>query len=139
MSEGDTDHLPLLLLVEDEPLIRTSLAAALEDSGYALAEADNAEQAIAHLDSEKTFVGVITDIRLGAGRTGWEVARHARQSSAGIAVVYMTGDSAADWTAEGVPNSVLLQKPFATAQVTIAISTLLNAADISPTQPLPGA
>ena len=29
----------------------------------------------------------------------------------------MTGDSAADWAAEGVPNSTLLQKPFATAQM----------------------
>jgi hypothetical protein len=38
----------------------------------------------------------------------------------------MTGDSAADWTAEGVPNSILVQKPFAFTQVVTAISTLLN-------------
>jgi CheY-like chemotaxis protein len=67
---------------------------------------------------------LITDIKLGSKMNGWEVARHARQTYPGIAVVYMSGDSAADWTAEGVPNSVMLQKPFATAQVTTAISTL---------------
>jgi CheY-like chemotaxis protein len=106
------DELPFLLLVEDEPLIRTSLAAALEDGGYALAEAGDAEEALAHLASEQTFVGVVTDIKLGSEMNGWEVARHARQAYPGIAVVYMSGDSAADWTAEGVPNSVMLQKPL---------------------------
>jgi CheY-like chemotaxis protein len=132
------DHLPFLLLVEDEPLIRTSLAAALEDGGYGLAEAADAEEALAHLDSEQTLVGLVTDIKLGSKMNGWEVARYARQTYPGIAVVYMSGDCAADWTAEGVPNSVMLQKPFATAQVTTAISTLLNGVNISPTQPLPG-
>ena len=40
----------------------------------------------------------------------------------------MTGDSAADWSAEGVPNSVMLQKPFAEAQLLTAMGTLLIAA-----------
>jgi DNA-binding NtrC family response regulator len=133
------DDLPHLLLVEDEPLIRTSLAAALEEGGYGVFEAGDAVEAVAQLDNEKTVAGLVTDIRLGSGMSGWEVARHARQRNPGIAVVYMSGDSAADWMAEGVPNSMMLQKPFAMAQVTTAISTLLNAADISPTQPLPGA
>jgi hypothetical protein len=38
----------------------------------------------------------------------------------------MTADSAGEWGAHGVPNSVLVQKPFAVAQVITAISTLLN-------------
>ncbi len=131
------DNLPLLLLVEDEPLIRTSLASALEDGGYSLIEADDGAEAIKALDSGKEFSGVITDIQLGGGADGWEVGRHARHRFPKMAVVYMTGDSAADWTAEGVPNSVLLQKPFATAQMITAVSTLLNVADVSPTQANP--
>jgi len=42
-------------------------------------------------------------------------------------VVYLSGDSEADWTARGVPQSVFIAKPFAPAQVVTAISTLLNA------------
>ena len=38
----------------------------------------------------------------------------------------MTGDSAADWTAFGVPKSVLVQKPFVAAQVLSAVMTLMN-------------
>jgi hypothetical protein len=49
----------------------------------------------------------------------------------------ISGDSGVDWGAEGVPNSVMVQMPFANAQVLIAVSTLLNAADISPVQPSP--
>ena len=131
------DNLPLLLLVEDEPLIRTSLAAALEEGGYALIESDTGAAAIDAIDMNESLAGLITDIRLGTGADGWEVARHARQRFPTVAVVYMSGDSAADWASEGVPNSVMLQKPFATAQVITAVSTLLNVADVSPTQAHP--
>jgi hypothetical protein len=39
----------------------------------------------------------------------------------------MTGVAADDWLAEGVPNSILLKKPFAPAQLVTAVSQLLNA------------
>jgi CheY-like chemotaxis protein len=123
------DNLPLLLLVEDEPLVRSGLADGLQDGGYAIAEAESGAAAIDAIDETEALHGVITDIRLGAGANGWEVARHARQCFPTIAIVYMTGDSAADWTSEGVPNSVVVQKPFAMAQMVTAVSTLLNAAD----------
>ena len=109
-------------------LIRTALASALEDGGYTLLEAENGLEAVAVLEGHAKLTGLITDIRLGSGASGWEVARRARQLHPELAVVYLTGDSAADWSADGVPNSILLQKPFADAQVITAISTLLNTA-----------
>jgi len=39
---------------------------------------------------------------------------------------YMTGASADDWASKGVPNSILLTKPFAPAQLLTAVSQLLN-------------
>ena len=131
------DNLPTLLLVEDEPAIRLSLADALAEAGYLVLESGSGEEAIAELDAEAGIVGLVTDIRVGTGPSGWDVARHARRLQARLAVVYMTGDSAAEWTAEGVPNSVMVQKPFAVAQVVTAISTLLNAIDLSPSMPAP--
>ena len=38
----------------------------------------------------------------------------------------MTGAAADDWAWEGVPNSILLNKPFAPAQLVTAVSQLLN-------------
>jgi two-component system cell cycle response regulator CpdR len=42
-------------------------------------------------------------------------------------VIYMTGTHGEDWASKGVPNSVLLTKPFAPAQLVTALSNLLNA------------
>ena len=131
------DNPPTLLLAEDEPIIRASLADALQEAGYLLLESSNGEDTVAELDAGGKIAGLITDIRLGAGLSGWELARHARHLLPRVAVVYMTGDSAVEWTAEGVPNSVMVQKPFAIAQVVTAVSTLLNTSDLALIQAAP--
>jgi CheY-like chemotaxis protein len=115
----------LLLLVEDEPLISEMIQSALEDGGYTVLTADDGNEAMNLIDTRiNEIAGLITDIRL-PGPDGWEVARHARHQKPELPVVYMTGDSGADWAAEGVPKSLILQKPFAAAQAITAISTLL--------------
>ena len=125
------DQNPRVLLVEDEPLIRASLADSLEEAGYVVLESGTGEDAIAEF-GDVDIAAVVTDIRLGAGISGWEVARVARQKFPSLAVVYMTGDSAADWAPEGVPSSIIVQKPFANVQVITAVSNLLNAGNLFP-------
>lgn len=56
----------------------------------------------------------------------WELARRAREINDQIAVVYVIGDSVDGWSAIGVPKSVVIQKPFAEAQLVTALSTLLT-------------
>jgi hypothetical protein len=41
-------------------------------------------------------------------------------------IIYMSGANAAEWSSKGVPNSVMLEKPFATAQLVTALANLLN-------------
>ncbi len=57
---------------------------------------------------------------------GWEVARRLREVDPEFPVVYMTGAAADQWASQGVPKSILLQKPFAPAQLVTAVSQLLN-------------
>lgn len=119
----------ILLLVEDEALILNDLELALADAGYTVITAMSGAEAIATLDdSGNPLAGIITDIRIGDEIDGWAVARHARGLAPLIPVVYMSGDSAADWPSKGVPNSAILQKPFAAAQLVTAISHLMNEA-----------
>ena len=119
----------LLLLVEDEPLIAEMMQTTLEEGGYKVILAERGSEALAAFEANRDeLAALITDIRLGSGPNGWEVARHARHMKPDLPVVYMTGDSAVSWAAEGVPKSLLLQKPFATAQLVTAVSTLLNEA-----------
>ena len=117
----------LILLAEDEFLIASAIETDLQDAGFTVRHAGNGNDAISALDERVGFSGLITDIRLGDGPDGWEVARHAREINPSIPIVYMSGDSALDHSAYGVPDSVMLQKPFVAAQLITAITTLLNA------------
>jgi len=125
---------PLVLLVEDEPLVLLVAQDALEAGGYTVLPVQLASEALSVLDSRiADLSGLVTDIRLPGRPDGWEIARHARELRADLPVVYTTADSAADWPAKGVPNSVLVQKPYAGAQLLIAISTLMTTADTNRT------
>ena len=120
----------LLLVVEDEPLVLLGIQDALEAGGYTVLAAGNGEEAVQLLASRADEIsGLITDIRLGSGPDGWQVARHAREVKPNMAIVYATGDSAHEWASHGVPKSLLMQKPYAAAQAVSAISTLLTEAD----------
>jgi DNA-binding response OmpR family regulator len=68
----------------------------------------------------------VIDINLLGRMDGWEVARRAREIDPDFPVIYVTGGGADQWASHGVPNSVLLTKPFAPAQLVTAISNLLN-------------
>ena len=107
--------------------------------GYYTAPVTDAAQALAAFDAEPgKFKGLITDIRLGNGQSGWEVAKHLRQANSTIPVVYMSGDSAIHWGAEGVPGSVMITKPFFMPQIITALSTLLNQQPVDPSNSTAG-
>jgi DNA-binding response OmpR family regulator len=111
---------PAILIVEDDHLVQTVVEEALTESGFEIAIAASAKQAI-------EYRALVTDINLGRDQVdGWEIARHAREIDPEFPVVYMSGDSAEDWSSKGVPNSIMLPKPFAPAQLVTAISNLLN-------------
>ncbi len=109
-------------------MIRHIVEEALGDGGYQTVVASSGEDAVKLLDSaDQTYRALVTDVNLGRGKmTGWDIARHARETTPDLPVVYMTGDSAAEWAAQGVPNSILITKPFAPAQLLTAVSQLLN-------------
>jgi CheY-like chemotaxis protein len=118
----------LILLVEDDPGIQDLLFDTLEEAGFEVVQASNAAQAINILNEKGDIRAIVTDIDFGDSKlTGWVVARQARELLKDLPVVYMTGASADDWGSKGVPNSVLINKPFAPVQVVTAVSQLLNA------------
>jgi DNA-binding response OmpR family regulator len=90
----------------------------------------NGNDALAELDADAArFRAVIADIKLGKGPDGWEVGRRAREHVSDMPVVYMSGDSDHEWSSKGVPNSLMVAKPFAPSQVVTAVSMLITAAD----------
>lgn len=118
---------PIVLIVDDEPLIAMMVEAAFEEAGFTVHLAHSAEEAATAIEAlGSTLCALVTDVRLGAGGDGWQVAHGARVAFPHLPVVYMTGDSADAWSASGVPKSVLVQKPFVGAQVFAAVTGLMN-------------
>lgn len=120
--------LPTILIVEDDHLVQSVVEEALKEGGFEVVIASTVEHAAELLDSaERSYRALVTDINLGRDKLdGWEVARHAREIDPAFPVIYMSGDSAEDWASKGVPNSIMLVKPFAPAQLVTAVAQLLN-------------
>jgi CheY-like chemotaxis protein len=99
----DSMNRPVLLLVEDDELVRLVTADLLTEMGYAVREAETAGDALAALDG--TVVVLVTDIRL-PDANGRDLARAARERVPGIAVVIATGDAGKE------DGAVWLTKPY---------------------------
>jgi CheY-like chemotaxis protein len=121
------DEMPIILLVEDEEPVQDFVRDVLGDAGVDLTISSSAEEALVVLTSGVIrFRGLVTDVRIEGELGGWELARRVRQIRPGFPVVYITGVAADQWIAQGVPDSILLQKPFAASQLVAAISRLLR-------------
>ena len=118
---------PVILVVEDEYLLLEPIEEALVTGGFQPVFLGSCEEAAALLRSpEAKFSALVTDINLREKMNGWQLATPAREIRPELPVVYMTAASGDEWPAHGVPNSILLQKPFAPAQLVTAVSQLLN-------------
>ena len=120
--------LPMVLVVEDEPLLMIDVEHILENAGFLSVTADGTTGRNEIENDCSRFSALLTDIDLGSKVSGWDLARRARELCPGLPVVYMSGGSSQDWQAYGVPQSVMLAKPFAPAQLVTALATLINAA-----------
>ena len=126
----------IILIVEDDQAIQFLIEEALSDGGFTANSTGSGEEAITLLQGGKTqFRAVVTDINLLGKVDGWEVGRIAREVDPSMPVIYMTGTHGEEWASRGVPNSVLLTKPFAPAQIVTAVSQLLNAGGPTPLAP----
>lgn len=117
----------VVLIVDDEALVADIVEAGLREAGFEVIVALSGEEAVAILEKQtETIRGLVTDVNLGNGMTGFDLGHRARELLPELPVLYMTGDSAHEWSSQGVPNSVVIPKPFVTAQIVTALSSLLN-------------
>ena len=119
--------MPIVLVVEDEEPMQDIVRDALEEAGFDHTTVASGRDAVAMTESGVVkYSALVTDINLKGPMKGWEIARLVRQIDPAFPIIYMTGAAAEEWASEGVPNSILLQKPFAPAQLVTAVSQLLN-------------
>ena len=110
----------LILVVDDDELVSMSLADTLREAGYAVLALNSGEEALMLIERAPELAAIVTDIRLGPGADGWEVARRAREAQPDVPVVYISGDPGSS-AARCLPGSMLLPKPFTPSQVVEAV------------------
>ncbi|MDW9450900.1 response regulator [Sinorhizobium meliloti] len=116
-----------ILLAEDETLLLLDFEDALKEAGFMVLAVTSGKKALEHLKAaESSIAGIVTDIRFAESPSGWDVARIAREIDPEMPVVYISGDSAPDWASQGVPKSIMIEKPFVMSQLIVATSQLLN-------------
>jgi CheY-like chemotaxis protein len=82
---------PVVLIVEDEPLIRMNAVAMMEEAGYDVAEASNANEAIALLQA-RTHIGIVfTEVEMPGSMDGLKLARYIRKRWPPIQLIVTSG------------------------------------------------
>jgi DNA-binding response OmpR family regulator len=120
-------EIPTILVVEDDDAIQHFVEDALSEGGFAVAIVRTGEEAVTLLKGRvAAYRALVIDIRLLGRFDGWEVARAAREVDPDFPVIYMSGTASDQWPIQGVPKSIMLNKPFAPVQLVTALSQLLN-------------
>jgi signal transduction histidine kinase/CheY-like chemotaxis protein len=117
-----------ILLVDDEAMVRETLAAALEDVGYTLLRAADGAEALDILGSEATIDVLVTDLSM-PGIDGLAVIREARRQRPDLPAVLLTGyiGHGAQLAVGGSLNGgfTLVRKPVTAGQLSDRIEALL--------------
>ena len=127
-SEPPTLRGKHVLLIEDEPSLLSVLSAMLEAFGCVVWSATNAEQARSVAERELDHLDlVLTDILLGRGDNGLEIARLLRLERPDLPILYTSGYVGAH-TCEAlglVPGENFLPKPFRVDDLRRALQRVL--------------
>ena len=112
-----------ILLVEDEFLVRDTIAEDLRDRGYTVIEAVSGDEALP-ICAAGEFDVLLTDIRMPGKVNGWDLAEHCREGRPGLPVIYTTGFS--DVPSRHVEGSRYFAKPYKLEAVARAIVELTS-------------
>ncbi len=116
----------LILVVEDEELIRVLAESILQDDGYDAVTAANAVEALALINGERRVDVLFTDINLGE-TNGLDLAQEIRALKPGIKVLYTSGAGVTDGTRSlFVEGAKFLAKPYRSDQLVAAMHGVLD-------------
>jgi DNA-binding response OmpR family regulator len=130
----ETPNMPnsRVLIVEDEFLIRLTLAEALSDEGFEVMEAATGDEALVTLLAERPDL-LLTDIQLPGRMDGLALARRARENAPEMPVIFMTGRPDSMGTTSPAGRNVFIAKPYLPSEVCATARRLLG------TDSVPGA
>jgi CheY-like chemotaxis protein len=118
-----TTKRPVVLVVEDEFLTRMHAAEMIEEAGFEVVEASNADEAVAILEARLDIAVVFTDIPMPGSMDGLKLARAVRSRWPPIHIVATSGF--VDVRTTDLPDGGrFLPKPYSPAQIIGALREL---------------
>lgn len=120
-----TTKRPVVLVVEDDFLIRMHAAEMIEDAGFEVVEASNADEAVAILEARLDIAVVFTDIQMPGSMDGLKLARAVRNRWPPIHIVATSG--LVDVRTGDLPEGGrFFPKPYSSTQVIGALHELTD-------------
>lgn len=125
-----------ILLVEDNPNVRSTVKRQLADLGYSAIEADNAEAALDEIRSGTEFDLLLTDIVMPGGMSGYDLAGEAEKLIPDLRVLFMSGyTELAAAEVKSFRRGPLLSKPYSKRDLGRAIRSALEVGGSPPRKP----
>jgi CheY-like chemotaxis protein len=117
---------PVILVVEDDFLIRMNAAEMIADAGFDVIEAGNADEAIVILEARPDIHVVFTDIQMPGSMDGLKLARFVRGRWPPIKIVATSGNSIVR-DGDLPEGGVFLPKPYTFDTIASTLGELVGA------------
>lgn len=115
----------VVLVAEDEALVRMLATDVLEDAGYEVVETRNAAEALARLQERADVRAVFSDIEMPPGMNGLELARAVRERWPGMAILIASGKMRPG-PEELPPGARFIPKPYEPDVVVRALRAMVG-------------
>lgn len=124
---------PVVLVVEDEAMIRMTLVCELEDAGFVVIGAKNADVAMAIITDRSDIVVVVTDVRMPGSVDGFGLAAWMREHAASVPIVITSGlAELPDIAAINPAIARIVAKPYRSQEVAAWVRELSSRAVTPP-------
>ena len=118
----------VVLVVEDEPLIRMDVVDSLEAAGFVVLEAGNADAAIELLEARLDIALLFTDIDMPGSMDGLKLAAAVRDRWPPIRIIVASGQRAVEGH-ELPADSLFFPKPYDPGKVVSSMTSMLRLGD----------
>ncbi|TAJ71118.1 MAG: response regulator [Phenylobacterium sp.] len=114
-----------ILLVDDSFTINLDIRETLEENGFEVESVYCAGAAYEALDRGRPPLALVSDIDLGPGPNGFDVARRARANYPALPVVFISGTRSSCHPKQGVAGSEFLDKPVRSLEIIEALRRVI--------------
>src|SRR5271154_2888067 len=124
IESAEDDNRMVILVIEDEPLIRTLVSEYIAEAGFETLQAANADVAIEILESRDDIRAIFTDINMPGSMDGLKLARAVRDRWPPIKIVVVSGQ--VKFTQNDLPEgSRFFGKPFETDKMISELRSMI--------------